>query len=216
MAVPGNTTRSGCVMRTSSAELETAAGARFAAGRFADAARGFAEVFVERFVVAEGIGHRSGVRAVARFGWILEAHAQSCLYAEPTRRQRVGEAMVAERARYTKKPKTTPWWAWLAGTLALLAAVGIGLYVARKAPPPTSALPGQSSALPPASTTTPASTIQHPIGEAASATDASAPVLPALDASDAAAIEALTSLAGTSGLGALLNPEHVIQRAVAT
>ena len=123
---------------------------------------------------------------------------------------------MAERARYATKSRTTPWWAWLAGALALLAAVGVGLYVARKAPPPTSALPGQSSALPPAATTPPASTIQHPIGEAANATDASAPVLPALDASDATAIEALTGLAGTSGLGALLNPEQVIQRTVAT
>ena len=123
----------------------------------------------------------------------------------------------AARERNTTKRKTTPWWVWPAGTLALLAAIGGGLYVARKAPPPTSALPGQSSALPSAATTTtPANPIEHPIGDAASATDASAPVLPALDASDGAAIEALTGLAGTAGLGALLNPEHVIQRIVAT
>jgi hypothetical protein len=123
--------------------------------------------------------------------------------------------MVADRSRYTTKSRTTPWWAWLAGALAIAGAIGIGLYLARQAPPPMSALPGQSSALPPAATT-PASTIQHPIGEAANSTDAAAPVLPALDASDASAIEALSALAGTSGLGALLNPEHVIQRTVAT
>ena len=121
----------------------------------------------------------------------------------------------AARERNTTKRKTTPW-VWPAGALALLAAIGAGLYVARTAPPPTSALPGQSSALPPAATTPPANPIEHPIGDAASATDASAPVLPALDASDGAAIEALAGLAGTAGLGALLNPEHVIQRIVAT
>jgi hypothetical protein len=122
----------------------------------------------------------------------------------------------AARDRNVTRRRTTPWWAWLAGALALVAAIGIGFYAARKGPPPTSALPGQSSALPPAATAPSASTIQHPIGDAASATDANAPVLPALDASDAATIEALTGLAGTSGLGALLNPEHVVQRIVAT
>ncbi len=124
--------------------------------------------------------------------------------------------MSATRDRNIPKRQRTPWWAWLAGALALAGAIGIGLYVARNGPPPTSALPGQSSALPAIATAPPASTIQHPIDAAANATDASAPVLPALDASDAAAIEALAALAGTSGLGALLNPEHVIQRTVAT
>jgi DUF3014 family protein len=122
----------------------------------------------------------------------------------------------ATRDRNTTKRGSTPWWAWLAGVLAVAGAIGIGLYLARKGAPPTSALPGQSSDLPSATSAPPASAIQHPIGQAAVATDAAAPVLPALDASDAAAIEALTGLAGTSGLGALLNPEHMIQRIVAT
>jgi hypothetical protein len=122
----------------------------------------------------------------------------------------------ATRDRNMPKRRTTSGWTWLAGALALLAAIAFGLYFARKAPPATSALPGQSSALPPSATTPPASAIQHPIGDAANATDANAPVLPPLDASDAATIEALTSLAGTSGVGTLLNPEHVIQRIVAT
>lgn len=124
--------------------------------------------------------------------------------------------MSATRERNIPKRKTTHAWAWLAGALALFAAIGAGFYFARKAPPATTALPGQSSALPPAAMTPPASTIQHPIGDAATATEPNAPVLPALDASDAATIEALTGLAGASGLGALLNPEHVIQRTVAT
>ncbi|MET0230067.1 MAG: DUF3014 domain-containing protein [Rhodanobacteraceae bacterium] len=122
----------------------------------------------------------------------------------------------ATRDRNTPKRKNTPWTAWVAGTLALVAAVGAGLYFAKQGAPPTSALPGQSSALPPVATTPNASTIQHPIDAAASSADASALVLPALDASDAAAIEALAGLAGSSGLGALLHPEHVVPRIVAT
>jgi hypothetical protein len=139
----------------------------------------------------------------------------------PARNQTAGGgsiiAMVsATRDRNVPGRKAMSREAWIAGALAVLAAIGLGLYLARKAPPATSALPGQSSALPPSAGSPPANAIQHPIGNAASATDADAPVLPALDASDAAAIEALSSLAGASGLGALLNPEHVIQRIVAT
>jgi hypothetical protein len=122
----------------------------------------------------------------------------------------------ATRDRNFPKRKVTPWWAWPAGALALVVAIGAGLYFAKKGAPPTSALPGQSSALPAAATSPQASTIQHPIEGAANAVDASTPMLPALDASDAAAIEALSGLVGNSGLGALLNPEHVVPRIVAT
>jgi hypothetical protein len=41
-------------------------------------------------------------------------------------------------------------------------------------------------------------------------------MLPPLDASDAAVADALKGLAGVPGFGALINPEHVIQRIVAT
>ena len=105
-----------------------------------------------------------------------------------------------------------PWWAWLAGVLAVAGAIGIGLYVARTGPPAVSELPGTSKTAPtPAAP--PASTIQHPIEQAAVAGDTSP--LPALDASDAAVLAALGALTG-DGLTALLNPEHVIQRIVAT
>ena len=112
-----------------------------------------------------------------------------------------------------KKSASTPWWGWLAGALALIGAIGIGLYVARTGKQPVGTLPGQSALTPQAATAPPAgATIQHPIDEAA----AGSVVLPALDASDAAAIEALGGLVGAAGLDALLNPEHVIQRIVAT
>jgi hypothetical protein len=106
-----------------------------------------------------------------------------------------------------------PWWAWLAGVLAVAGAIGIGLYLARTGKPSVSELPGTSAVAPPAATP-PASTIQHPIDQAAVEGGDDAP-LPALDASDAAVLAALGALAG-DGLAALLNPEHVVQRIVAT
>lgn len=114
-----------------------------------------------------------------------------------------------------KKSASTPWWAWSAGALALIGAIGIGLYLARTGKQSVSELPGQTSLAPPPAAPA-AAPIQHPIDQAAGAGDAATAVLPALDASDAAAIEALNGLAGAAGLDALLNPEHVIQRIVAT
>ena len=115
-----------------------------------------------------------------------------------------------------KKPASTPWWASLAGVLAVFGAIGIGLYLARSGKAPVGALPGQSTLAPAATGSSGATPIEHPIDAAAGAGDAGTAVLPALDASDAAAIEALGGFAGAAGLGALLNPEHVIQRIVAT
>jgi hypothetical protein len=122
------------------------------------------------------------------------------------------------RAQQPRKP----WWAWLAGVLAVVGAIGIGLYLASTAPKPTSALPGQSMRTPSAIESTPApppmtATIEHPIGAAeVDAATADATPLPPLDASDASVIGALSSMFGDAGIGALLNPKHVIQRIVAT
>ncbi|HEX5121906.1 MAG TPA: DUF3014 domain-containing protein [Rhodanobacteraceae bacterium] len=120
--------------------------------------------------------------------------------------------MNARASTIRRRPATTPWWAWLAGALAVVGAIGIGLYLARSGPPAVSEMPGTSK-LAPATATPPASTIQHPIGDAAVPGDTSP--LPALDASDAAVLAALGALTG-DGLTALMNPEHVIQRIVAT
>ena len=122
--------------------------------------------------------------------------------------------MNARASGIRKRPASTPWWAWLAGVLAVAGAIGIGLYLARTGKPPVTELPGTSGAAPVAPATPPASTIQHPIEEVAGETGDNAP-LPALDASDAAVLAALGALAG-DGLTALMNPEHVIQRIVAT
>ena len=131
--------------------------------------------------------------------------------AEPSRGAGVQRLMVSV-PRNRNATKATPWWAWLAGALAIVGAIGIGLYLARTGPPAVSEMPGASKAAP-APATTPPSNIQHPIDQAAVASDASP--LPALDASDAAVLAALGALTG-EGLTALLNPEHVIQRIVAT
>ena len=114
----------------------------------------------------------------------------------------------------SRRPTATPWWAWLAGVLAVAGAIGIGLYLARTGKPPVTEPLGSSGAPPAAPATPPAATIRHPIEAVAAASGDSAP-LPALDASDAAVLAALGALAG-EGLTALLNPEHVIQRIVAT
>ncbi|HET7924918.1 MAG TPA: DUF3014 domain-containing protein [Rhodanobacteraceae bacterium] len=122
--------------------------------------------------------------------------------------------MNARASAIRKRPASTPWWAWLAGVLAIAGAIGIGLYLARTGKPPVTELPGTSGAAPAAPATPPASTIQHPI-EAAAAPGGDTAPLPALDASDAAVLAALAMLAG-DGLTALMNPEHVIPRIVAT
>jgi hypothetical protein len=115
-----------------------------------------------------------------------------------------------------RRAASTPWWAWLAGALALVGAIAIGLYFARTGKPPVAALPG-TTGLAPSATSAPAGTpVEHPIEQAAGAGDAGSAVLPSLDASDAAALDALSSLIGAGGLGALINPEHVVQRIVAT
>jgi hypothetical protein len=113
-----------------------------------------------------------------------------------------------------KRTAPTPWWAWFAGALALAGAVAIGLYLARTGKQAVSELPGQSAARLPESSAPAATPIQHPIEQAAVDQTDTTP-LPALDASDAAVIAALGAIAG-DGLGAILNPEHVIQRIVAT
>ena len=66
-----------------------------------------------------------------------------------------------------KKPASTPWWASLAGALAILGAIGIGLYLARSGKTPVGALPGQNTLAPAATSSSGAGAIQHPIDAAA-------------------------------------------------
>ena len=119
-----------------------------------------------------------------------------------------------------KKPTRTPWWSWAAGALAVAGAIGIGLYLAR------SGEEGVTRALPPAAPSVPnfaaapiAPPIQHPIEQAAGAVaqaNAVPALLPPLDESDVAVASAFAEMFGAEGLMALLNPQHVVQRIVAT
>ena len=114
------------------------------------------------------------------------------------------------------KKRETPWWAWTAGALAVAGAIGIGLYVARTGKQAVTRVPPASVAAPAESPAAPA--IQHPIEQAQTGDSAAADTvpLPALDASDAAVLEALGALLGGDALAGILNPQHVIQRIVAT
>lgn len=117
------------------------------------------------------------------------------------------------RARATRK--TTPWWAGLAGVLAVAGAVAIGLYLARSDTRPDTTRPALTGSTP--SAPTPAAPApQHPIAQAlGGAVPADDTALPPLDASDAAMAAALGAMFG-GGMSSLLNPEHVVQRIVAT
>jgi len=115
------------------------------------------------------------------------------------------------------KTKQTPWWAWTAGALAVAGAIGIGLYLARVGKEPVTQLPGANPTTGSATASPAAPAIEHPIEQAqVGDSGADSAPLPALDASDTAVIEALAALLGGDGLAGLLNPQHVIQRIVAT
>ena len=111
--------------------------------------------------------------------------------------------------------KTTSPGTWIAGAAALIVAIAAGVWFAQHGKQATSELPGTAGAPPSAAPAPSGPAIQHPIGQAGAADDGGAP-LPALDASDAAVLDALGAMSGAAGLGDLLNPEHLIQRIVAT
>lgn len=133
-------------------------------------------------------------------------------------RERIGTPRVHEQSPFTQDDdvsrKKTPVWTWIAGGAALAVAIGAGVYFADTAKPPVTQLPAPAPANPPAAApATPP--IEHPIEQAAGADTEDTAPLPPLDASDAAVLEALRALVGDV-IGDLLNPQHVIQRIVAT
>jgi len=113
--------------------------------------------------------------------------------------------------------QSIPWWSKAAGALAVAGALGIGAYVAWTGKAPVTAPPGTAGTQPlPTATSPPPAAIQHPIEQANAGAQANAPTLPTLNESDAPVMEALAGMLGGDGLSALLNPQHVIQRIVAT
>lgn len=102
-------------------------------------------------------------------------------------------------------------WLWAAGAAVLAVAIGGALYVKRRATPAETApvpVAAQPAAPAPA-----VPRIQHPIEPPTG--DAAAP-LPALEQSDAQALQALVDLLGSDALTALLEPEYLVARIVAT
>ena len=109
---------------------------------------------------------------------------------------------------------------WIAGAGAIVVAIGIGLYFARTGGEAVGQLPGTSttpSASAPASAPQ-APPVEHPI-EQAQVDPPSEPAtpLPAIEDSDRPVFDAVAGLAGGGeALGVLVDPQHLVQRIVAT
>lgn len=106
---------------------------------------------------------------------------------------------------------------WVVAVIVVVAVVGAGAFLARKAMHPdqaTAPAPATSAA---ATAGTVAAPIQHPIAQAqVLPAGASTAALPALDQSDAEVASALQQLAGSSPLSSLLMRPQIIARIVAT
>lgn len=109
--------------------------------------------------------------------------------------------------------RSSGWW-WIAGVVVLAAVIAGWLYSAYQRPQPTAA-PTTAATPAPAATAPPP--IQHPIEHVATApASASTAPLPALADSDDAVLQTLSALPGADGLKALLLPQAIIPRIVAT
>ncbi|HEY0230736.1 MAG TPA: DUF3014 domain-containing protein [Dokdonella sp.] len=118
------------------------------------------------------------------------------------------------------KQKQTPVGTWLAGGIAIVVAVGAGIYFARNGGEAVSALPGTGMApsTTAASAPTAAAPIEHPIEQAqVDPGNEPATPLPAIEESDRPVFDAIAALAGGGeALGMLVDPQHLVQRIVAT
>lgn len=121
----------------------------------------------------------------------------------------------------TVKTKQTAYGSWILAIIVLAVIVLAGIYLVRLAMHPATSSANPQPAAPAApSTAAPASaasTIQHPIAQAnAGPALASTAPLPALADSDSGVLDALAALASGGNLRALLMPNQVIARVVAT
>lgn len=108
---------------------------------------------------------------------------------------------------------------WIAAVIVVLAVVGSGVYLARKATqavPPAAVAPVASTAAPTQRSERAAAPVEHPIelAQSAPAAAASSP-LPAPGESDAYVAAQLTAVAG-SDISSLLVSQRIIERIVAT
>jgi hypothetical protein len=129
---------------------------------------------------------------------------------------RTGQSKIDTRRKGVIVGKQTSTGGWIVAVVVVAAVVGAGAYLARKAmhagaPPPAVPASPPSAAAPPAE---PA--IRHPIEQAQIApATASTSALPTLDDSDAGVAAALAALGG-GDVSALLVPQQIIARLVAT
>lgn len=113
---------------------------------------------------------------------------------------------------------------WAVAAIVLAAIVGAGVYVARRAmhadaPASSASAPAPATSAAPAPAASAAAPVQHPIGQAmipAQPAAASTAPVPALEDSDASVAAALAALAGGGDLRALLLPQQLVARIVAT
>lgn len=115
------------------------------------------------------------------------------------------------------KKKPAPWWTWPAATIALAAAIGIGVFVARQAKPPETRLPPAKPVASAPAQESPPAPIAHPIDQAVQAGEPSSSTpLPSLEDSDSAVFDALGGLLDGESLNGRVDSKHLIQRIVAT
>lgn len=100
--------------------------------------------------------------------------------------------------------------------IVLAAVVAAGVYLARRAMHPAGQAPAPAMPAAPSSAPAAAAPIRHPIDRAAAPAAASTSPLPALADSDASVLSALGAMAGGHDLAALLTPNQIIPRIVAT
>lgn len=114
-----------------------------------------------------------------------------------------------------KKDRQTSFGAWLVAAIVVAAAIAAGVFLWRKGlQGPAPETPAPVSAATSAAPAAAASTIRHPIADAAPATASTAP-LPALDSSDGTVADELARLGGDDLAGLLLR-QQIIPRIVAT
>lgn len=117
--------------------------------------------------------------------------------------------------------KQTSYGSWIAAIVVVAAVVAAGVYLVRMAMHPDTSVSNPSTVAPTTTSLTApvsaASTVQHPITQAASGpAPASTASLPALVDSDASVLDALSTLASGGDLRSLLVPSQIISRVVAT
>lgn len=135
--------------------------------------------------------------------------------------QSLGHCETGDIVNRRANKKQASYGSWAAAIIVVAAVVAAGIYLVRMAMHPGTSATTPSTVAPAATSMTAppsaASTIQHPIEQAASGpASASTAPLPALVDSDASVFDALSALTSGGDLRSLLVPGQIISRVVAT